>query len=103
MRNLTTKVRGCVLGVVLALTSTVGFAVDNTCGTGAMYCCSATAVTPIPNNPILDAFLASIGVRLGTAIGVNCSTATSCTAPLCCDSAMAQTGLIAIGCTPLEI
>lgn len=103
MRNLTTKVRGCVLGVVLALTSTVGFAVDNTCGTGAMYCCSATAVTPIVNNPLLEALLGPINLNPGTAIGLNCSTATSCTVPLCCGGSPFQIGLIAIACTPMQM
>lgn len=103
MRNLTAKVCGAVLGAVLLLTSTVGFAVDNACPTGPMYCCSATAVTPILNDPFLQALLGPLNLSPGTAVGLNCSTAASCIEPLCCGSAMNQNGLIAIGCTPGQI
>lgn len=102
MRNLTMKVCGAVLGAVLLLTSTVGFAIDNACTTGPVQCCTATAVTPISNNPILQALLAPLNLSPGTGLGLNCSTGASCTAPLCCTNNNFN-GLVVIGCNPINI
>ena len=102
MRNLTMKVRGCVLGVVLLLTSTVGFAIDNACPTGPMYCCSTLAVTPILNNPFLNTFLAPLNLSPGTGVGLNCSTASSCIVPLCCSSSNFNS-LVVVGCSPVNV
>ena len=107
MRNLTTKVRGCVLGVVLALMSMASFA-DGTCNTGPVLCCNSVQSASITS-------LASLGGLLGIAlpnvtglIGLSCTDipaggGASCNAqPVCC-TINTFSGVVALGCTPVNI
>ena len=109
MRNLTTKVRGCVLGVVLALTSMASFA-DGNCNTGPIQCCNSVQAA---SNSALASLAGLLGIDLGSItglVGLTCSPISvsglggnSCSSqPVCCTN-NSFSGLIALGCTPVNI
>lgn len=107
MRNLTTKVRGCVLGVVLALTSMAGFA-DGTCNTGPVLCCNSIQ---LPNSPTVVTVAGILGINLGNVtglVGLTCYPITAggganCSAQAVCCTGNLISGAIALGCTPVDI
>ena len=107
MRNLTTKVRGCVLGVVLALTSTVGFAVES-CNTGPVQCCNQIFTVDTTFASTLK-YIIGMDFNIGTLSGINCNPITAigvgsggqCSStPVCCTNIFSN-GLIVAGCTPV--
>lgn len=107
MRNLTTKVRGCVLGVVLALTSTVGFAVES-CNTGPVLCCNSILTVDTTSVGFLKN-VTGMDFNIGSSFGLVCepitaigggSVAQCSSTPVCCTNSFSD-GLIVTGCTPV--
>lgn len=108
MRNLTIKFRGCVLGIALALMSTVGFAEEG-CNTGTMVCCSLV-VSPanVASVTGLSNLLSLLGINVSFvagSIGQNCvptvfGAENSCTTTLQCCSNNSFNGIVALGCAP---
>lgn len=107
MRNLTTKVRGCVLGAVLALMSMASFA-DGTCNTGPVQCCNQVQTSSVTNLASLGSMLGLVLPNVGGLIGLNCTSipagsGASCSAqPVCC-TINTFSGAVALGCTPVNI
>ena len=109
MRNLTTKVRGCVLGIVLALMSMASFA-DGNCNTGATLCCNSVQSSSTTAIVQLAGLLGIALPSLGGMVGLSCSPisiggvgGSNCSAqPVCCTGNVFS-GLIAAGCTPINI
>ncbi|KAF9005095.1 fungal hydrophobin-domain-containing protein [Cyathus striatus] len=85
---------------------------DGQCSTGAIQCCNETQSSTNLSNPV-TALLGLLGVVVGditALVGLNCSPISvigvggnSCTAqPVCCTN-NSFNGLIALGCTPINI
>ena len=107
MRNLTTKVRGCVLGIVLALMSMASFA-DGTCNTGPVQCCNSVQLATPQALGLLSGLLGVVLPNVTGLIGLSCSPIPaggggSCNAqPVCCTN-NTFSGVVALGCTPVNI
>ncbi|KAF8204672.1 hydrophobin-315 [Pholiota molesta] len=80
------------------------------CDTGSTECCDSTSTA---SNPVTAALLGSLGIPIGSVtglVGLTCSpltvvgaSGTSCSAqPVCCTN-NSFNGVVALGCTPINL
>ncbi|KAF9477851.1 hydrophobin [Pholiota conissans] len=86
-------------------------AMENSCNTGSLQCCNSVTDS---NAPGVAALLSLVGVAVGSItgqVGVTCSpisaigvgAGSSCTAqPVCCEN-NSFNGVVAIGCSPINL
>ncbi|KAF9478393.1 fungal hydrophobin [Pholiota conissans] len=98
------------LASLAAATPTTAPPPTNQCTTGSLQCCATTSTS---NDPATANLLGLLGIALGSAtgtIGVNCDpltiigvSGTSCSEqPVCCTN-NSFNGVVALGCTPLNV
>ncbi|KJA22759.1 hypothetical protein HYPSUDRAFT_185826 [Hypholoma sublateritium FD-334 SS-4] len=86
---------------------------SNQCNTGSLQCCESTQDASTANTGLLGVLLSLLGINVGSItgqVGVTCSpitvvgvSGTSCTEqPVCCTDNTFN-GVVALGCTPINI